>query len=603
MKRTFWKVEPVLDFLKNQTLIILASPRRDAKSKTTLMKDFRTRDLAFILLAVLPFTGCKLLDPLPEYEVSPKPLEVKGDSVKVEVEVDFQPESFHKKATVTATPVLEYENGKTEYEPVTFQGEKVTENHETIPHEGGKTYTYTDRIAYNGDMNRSVLNVKLKGSKGNKTETFDSDSLALGVITTPRMLMNDDKVLLGKDEFKRTTHHTKKAVIHYRINSPRVRRSELKDDDIKKMEDFLADVKEKEDLQLKHLKLPAYASPDGELTKNEDLAKNRAESGKEYFKEALSEKDFGSMDDGFYKKDPKGEDWEGFKKKTQNSDIDDKDLILRVLEQYGDTKKREQEIRNMAETFKVLEKEILPDLRRTQLILNYKRIGKSDKELKELAMSNPDSLKLEELMKAATLFEDPDKKLKVYKQVEQQYPDDWRGPNNVGKVLMMKNKPDQARKKFKKAADIEKTAVVKNNLGVAARLKGDREKAAKMFKDAKSAGPEVSYNLALVNIREGDYDAASSNIGDEPSFNKALLQTVKGNPDAAYNTIDKAPEATSAKGLYLKAIIGARKEDKEMVMKNLKKAVQKDSDLKEKAKDDVEFHKYWSDSDFDSIVG
>ncbi|MFB6258091.1 MAG: tetratricopeptide repeat protein [Flavobacteriales bacterium] len=567
------------------------------------MKEFKPRKLAFILLAVLPFTGCKLLDPLPEYEVEPKPLRVKGDSVRVKIKVDFKPESFHKKATATATPVLKYEGGKTEFESVTFQGEKVTKNHETIPHDKGKSYTYTDKVAYNEDMKRSVLNVKLKGSKGNKTETFDEDSLALGVITTPHLLMNDDKVLLGKDNFQRTTKHTKRSVIHYRINSPRVRNKELRDDDIKKMEKFLGKVKKSEDLQMENLELVAYASPDGELTLNEDLAKNRAKSGMEYFKEALSEKEIDSVKDGFYNKKPQGEDWKGFKKKMEASDIKDKKLILRVLSQYGDTKKREKEIKNMAETYKVIADKILPELRRTQLILHYKKIGKTDKELKELAMSNPDSLKLEELMKAGSLFESPDKKLKVYKQVEQQYPDDWRGPNNVGKILMMKNKPKEARKKFKKAAEIKETAIVKNNLGVAARLKGDLKKAAKKFKNAQTAGPEVSYNLALVNIQNGDYDAASSNIGDEKSFNKALLQVVKGNPDAAVNTLDKAPEATSAKGLYLKAIIGARKGNKDMVMKNLKKAVQKNASLKKKAKKDAEFHKYWGSSDFSSIVG
>lgn len=571
------------------------------------MKDLKLRKLAFFLLAILPFTGCKLLDPLPDYEVSPKPLTVKGDSVRVEINVDFKPKSFHKKAVITATPYIQYDEGKTEYESVTFQGEKVTQNHETIPNEDGKSYTYTDKVAYNEDMDRSVLNVKLKGAKGDgETEELDgdaSDSLALGVATTPYMMMNDDKVLLGKNNFKRTTHHKTRSVIHYRINSSHVQRSELSDDDIEELETFLDSVKKSEDLELENLQLPAYASPDGELSENKDLAKERAKSGMEYFKEALSEMDYESRKSDFYNKKPQGEDWSGFKKKTKASDIEDKDLILRVLEQYGDTKKREKEIRNMAETFKVLEDEILPDLRRTQLVLHYKKIGKTDQELKDLAMSNPDSLKLEELMKAASLFDEPDKKLQVYKQVEEQYSDDWRGPNNVGKMLMMKNKPKEARKKFKKAADIKETAVVKNNLGVAARLKGDRDKAAKMFKAAKSAGSEVSYNLALVNIQNGEYDAAKGNIGSDASFNKALLQVLMSKPDAAINTIDKAPEASTAKGHYLKAIIGARKDDKGMLIDNLKKAVKKNSSLKDKAKDDVEFNEYWESSDFQSIVG
>lgn len=567
------------------------------------MKDLNRRTITFFLLAALPFSGCKLLDPLPEYEVAQDPLTVRGDSVELKVDVKFQPKSFHKKATITATPVLDHENGEAEYESVTFQGEKVTDNHETVPNESGKTYTYTDKVAYKDGMQRSVLNVDLKGSKGNKTETFTSDSVALGVITTPYLMMNDDKAMLGKDEFQRVTNHQTKAIIHYLVNKSNVRASELRDEDIKELEKFLGKVSKSEDLELKNLELVSYASPEGELSFNEDLAKDRANSGQSYFKKALREKDIDSKKDGFYKKKPQGEDWEGFKKAMEKSDIEDKELILRVLSQYGDTKKREKEIRNMAETYEVIKDKILPDLRRTQLLLNYKRIGKTDEELKELAQSNPDTLQKEELLKAATLFDDPDQKLSIYKHVESNYPDDWRGPNNVGYILMMKNKPGEARKKFNKAADIQETPVVKNNLGIAARLKGEREKAAQLFEDAQSTGDEASYNLALVNIQEGNYDAAKQNIGDEASFNKALLQVLTEQYDAAYNTIDKAPEASSAKGHYLKAIIGARNDNKERLINNLEKAVEKDSSLKEKAKDDAEFHEYWDDSDFQSIVG
>lgn len=570
------------------------------------MKELKRRTLTFFLIASLPLASCDILDPLPEYEVEPQPLEVKGDSVRVKIDVNFQPKSFHKKAIITAKPILEHQNedGQTDFEDVTFQGEKVTENHESIPNEDGKSYTYEDKVAYSEEMMRSILKVELKGGKeGKDPEELTSDSIGVGVITTPYLMMNDDKPLLGKDKFKRVTEHQERAVIHYLVNSSRVRPSELRDDDIEELEAFLDSTSESEDLELKGLDLISYASPEGELSRNEDLAEERASSAQDYFEKALGKADIDDKEDGFYDPQPQGEDWEGFKKAMQKSDIEDKELILRVLEQYGDTKKREKEIRNMAETYNVIKKKILPDLRRSQMLLQYEVIGKTDEELKKLARSNPDTLRKEELMKAAALYEDPDDKLRVYKEVEKRFPDDWRGPNNVGYVQMMKNKPEEARKKFQKAADIEETAVVKNNLGISARLKGDRKKAADLFKAAKSAGNEAGYNLALVNIQDGDYEAANSNIGDFDTFNKALLQVLTGELDAAINTLDKAPEAKSAKGLYLKAIIGARKEDKEMLIDNLKSAVEKDSSLKERAKNDAEFHKYWGDSEFQGVIG
>ncbi len=565
------------------------------------MKGLKRRIVVMVPILMLALSGCKLIDPLPEYSVKPKPLRVRGDSVEVQIDIEFEAKSFHKKAIVEATPILKYEAGETPYEKVTFQGEKVTENHEPIPYQEAKQYTYKDKVPYSDPMNVSQLIVKLDATKGNKNKKLMSDTLAWGVITTPYLLMSDDNLLMGEDNFQRTTKHELEAVIHYLVNSPRVRRSELRDKDIDSLESFIESTAGNDDLQVTGMNITSYASPEGEISRNEDLAKERASSAEKVVQKFLKENEIENSED-FFNKMPKGEDWQGFKEAMQKSDIKDKDLILRVLEMYDDVKKREKEIRNLAETFVVLKDKILPDLRRSEMVLHYNKVGKSDEELKKLALSNADSLNVEELLKAATLFDDLGKKLQVYKAVEQNFPKDWRGPNNAGYVLMMQNKINDAASKFEKANKLNDNAITKNNLGVVARLKGDRQKAAKLFKEAKSAGSEVSYNLGLVNIQNGDYEAAVKNMGNANTFNKALVQTLMDNTDEATRTIDNAPEGSEAMGYYLKAIIGARKESKDMVINNLKSAFSKDGSLKEKAKSDVEFLKYWKDGDFKSLV-
>jgi Flp pilus assembly protein TadD len=529
-----------------------------------------------------------------KYTVDPNPLIVQGDSVAVSINGNFPGKYFYRKALVELTPTLTYTGGETPYKMVGFQGDKAVGNYTVIPYENGKSFSYTGKVAYTPAMaNQSELMVKILGKQGSKEMPFDAIKIADGVITTPYLMVSDDKVLLTKDAFERVTQHTQDAVINYDVNSSSVRGGELKDADVKAMADFIKGFAKKGNINLKGLSIDAWASPEGELSLNENLADDRAKSAQGVAKAELGRaKAEAAKADGFYTLTARGEDWDGFKKAMQASSVADKDLVLRVLEMYPEGDKRESEIKNMAATYTELREKILPQLRRSEMRLNYEIVGKTDEQLTAMAKSMPDSLNVEELLFAATLTTDMNEQLRIYKEVERIYPNDHRGANNVGYIYMMQNKLDDAAAQFQKANSIKDNAQSTNNLGVVARLKGDRKKAAEHFAKATSAGAEVKYNMGLVNIQNGDYASANSNMAGMNTVNAALAKMLSGDNAGAQTILDKAADKDSATGRYLAAIIAARAGNADGVRNNLAQAVQKDATLREKAMKDLEFRNF-----------
>ena len=270
------------------------------------------------------------------------------------------------------------------------------------------------------------------------------------------------------------------------------------------------------------MSVQSYASPEGEIDKNENLAKDRAESAKAAVVKRMKKMKYeAGQADAFYSLDPKGEDWSGFKAEVEKTSHEDKELILRVLQMTSDLNKREQEIRNMAKTYTFLEKEVLPQLRRSQLTLSYDKVGFSDDELKELSKTNPDTLNVEELLFTATLYSDLSEQLRVYKEAQRLFPNDWRTSNNVGYVQYLQGDLEAAGTNFEKAGESSENATVKNNIGAVAHMKGDLERAMELFTAAGSSD-ETNYNMGLLNIQQGLYDDAVTNMGKYNTFNSAL---------------------------------------------------------------------------------
>ncbi|MBK6368545.1 MAG: hypothetical protein IPF64_01635 [Flavobacteriales bacterium] len=564
------------------------------------MEKRHLKGLSLLAFTWLVITGCGGIGKMNQYvenikyTVDPNPLIVQGDSVAVSVNGNFPGKYFYKKAQVELTPTLTYTGGETPYKTAFFQGEGAVGNNTVIPYETGKAFSYSHKVAYTPSMAESELVVKIlgkQGKEGKKQLEFDPVKIADGVITTPYLMLSDDKVLLGKDAFQRITDHSNDATLNYLVNSSVVRPTELRDADIKAMTDFFKMMKTDPNVVATGLSVDAWASPEGELSKNENLADDRAKSAKSWAKgELLRAKSDSAKLDAFYTLNPRGEDWDGFKRAMQASTtVPDKELVLRVLEMYPDLTKREEEIKNMAATYKEISEQILPQLRRSEMKLNYQRIGKTDAQLTEMSRTMPDSLNVEELLFAATLSSDLNEQLRIYKETERVHATDYRGANNVGYVYMMQNKMDEAEAQFQKANTISENPVSTNNLGVVARLKGDRKKAAELYTKAMTAGPEVKYNMGLVNIQNGDYSAANTNMAGAKSFNSALAKMLGGDAAGAQGMLDGSSDKDSAMGHYLAAIIAARQSNCDGVRSNLGMAVQKDGSLREKAMKDLEF--------------
>ena len=338
---------------------------------------------------------------------------------------------------------------------------------------------------------------------------------------------------------------------------------------------------------LKGTSVSAYASPEGEITLNEDLAMERAESANAAVAQMLRREKI-EVEDGFYGNNPKGEDWDGFQTLMRASEIEDKDLILRVLSMYSDKNRREEEIKNIAKTYKEIEKEILPALRRSMITLRYDIEGYTDEELKGLAMSNPDILTVEEALYAATLFESNDDQLKVYQAASRVHADDWRGPNNEGVVLMAMGKLNQAADRFMAADERGDSPVINNNLGAVARMKGNLSDAKRFLGSASGAGDAVKYNKGILAIQEGNYSQAISNFSGENTVNAALAKLLNGDANGAKTILDNSGD-DSAVAHYVMAICYAHVGNDAEAKRHRDLAVQKDAGLSGKASADLEF--------------
>jgi len=574
------------------------------------MKKNTIKSFALVGLAAVTTVACNPLKNMTKraeevsYTVTPSPLEMHGDSVEINIAGTIPPKFFNKKVSVEITPTINYQGGEKNLNKITLAGEASEVSGQKIKYETGGSFSFTDKIAYTEGMDVAALNASAVGMYKGKEKAFAPVQIATGTVITPMSAMDDDMAIVGADKFTKTTPMNAAAVINYDKNKSNVRSSELSDEDVKTMKTWATEMAKNPMFVFKGADITAYASPEGEISLNANLANQRANTGASAVNSMLrSAKVKAASGKEFFMKNGKGEDWDGFKTAMQSSDIKDKDLILRVLSMYEDNSKREQEIRNLAATFEVIQESILPNLRRSEVNLKGEMISFSEEKIKDFSTSNPDTLNAEELLHAATMFTDMEKKMGVYTTFATLFPNDWRGPNNVGYIQTMQNLMSEAKANFDKANSLSpNNPIINNNLGVYERAMGNNDKAMEYYAAANGAGTEVGANMGYLQILTGDYSTAVASYASTKSYNAALAQTLNGDYQTALQTIDGSSTANSAESLYLKAIIGARMGDKNMMVSNLKASVAANGDMKAKAKKDAEFLKYKDDSEFQAAV-
>ena len=547
--------------------------------------------LPLVALLVLAFSSCSKMGELdPSYfTTDPEVLEAIGGKVPVTITGKFPEKYFKKTATVEVTPVLRWDGGEAKGQPAMFQGEKVQGNDQTISYKMGGTYTMKASFDYVPEMAKSELYLDFKIKKGKKEYTIPSVKIADGVIATSELpTVKSANAAYAADAFQRIIKQAQEAQIMFLIQQANIRASELKSEGIKDFNKKVVAVNgDKKNFKLNNIEISAYASPDGGVKLNTGLAEDRQENTEKYLNKQLKKGEIETQVDAKYT----AQDWEGFQELVSKSNIQDKDLILRVLSMYQDPEQRETEIKNISSVYKTLADEILPQLRRARLTANYDVIGRSDEEINAAFDAKEDSISVDELLYAATLTQDNARKEAIYKRAIEKYPNDYRAYNNLGMMSYAAGDLNAAENYFKQAASKDANAAeVNTNLGLCALCKGNVADAETYL--SKSTGANTA-NEALGNlyIKQGQYDRAVQAFGDTKTNSAALAQILAKDYNKAKSTLSavKNPDAYTD---YLMAIVGARTNNADLVKSSMAKVGQKDASLKASAQNDREFAKY-----------
>ena len=528
------------------------------------------------------------------FKVTPKPLETQGGHVEATINGMFPEKYMKKKAVVKVIPELRFQvDGRQQVEQgvgSTFQGEKVMGNNRAISYNLGGHYTMKSDFLYRPEMLQSEMWLTFQARVGDKLVDIPAVKVADGVIATSelyRKTLTTMKPVLAADSFQRITQIRQEANIKFLVAQTQLRKSELTNNSVTEFVQLLQRINyERETMMLNNIEVSGFASPEGRFTMNDRLASGRQNVSEGYVRQQLK---FSSLDapvDVRYT----AEDWEGFQELVRASDIQDKDVILRVLSMYDDPEEREQQIRNMSEAFQELSDGILPELRRARLIANYEVIGRNDDQIREQFKANPAELNVEELLYAATLTEDANEQLRIYESAVKLYAADARAYNNIGRIYYMQGNFDRARKYFQQALSVDNKLDEANaNLGLLELMNG-RVTEAEDYIGRASGSPDIAEVLGNLHLAQGNYVLAEQDFDRVISNSAALAQILNKNFAKAEQTLGRIKPADGITD-YLSAVLYARKGNNGVAGTFLRSALSKDSSLKDYAERDLELKK------------
>lgn len=556
---------------------------------------------AVLSVAVLAITSScsSKLRPLTADQVKaePQPLEVVGGKVPVTVHLTFPAKWFPKDATLTVVPIIRYQGGEKWGTGTTFQGEKVYGNDRIVHYANGSNATVQFSIPYIPAMAKSELYLNLKGKQGSRTIQLPDLKVADGVIATEALAtVAGVAPVIAPDGFQRIVKEAYDANIMFQIQQSNVRSSELTKDEVQEWQYTVQNAKETPNQEVS-VEVQAYASPDGGRELNEKLSASREKNTTMALKGRFRKE---KMQDVAIDAHYTAQDWEGFKQLVEQSNFQDKDLVLRVLSMYPDPEQREREIKNISSVFSKLAEEVLPKLRRSRLIANVKIIGRSDDEIKKTLEKYPSALTVEELLYAATLTDDLQQQESIYKLTAQKYAKDYRAYNNIGTLYLQRENYVTAKRWFEQALKQKDNAESKVNLGLIALKDGDVAKATSLIAEGSSL-PGVGQVLGYLYLSQGEYAKAQTAYGDYASNNAAVAQILNRDYSKALSTLSAIakPDATTE---YLRAIIGARTNDSSAAIAALRRAIELDSTLTTRIANDLEFAGLRGQHDFGALI-
>ena len=544
----------------------------------------------FLLSAasLMLFTSCSKLGALSadNFNVVPNPLETQAGTVPATINGHFPEKYMKKKAVVTVVPELRYANGTiVQGNTATFQGENVLGNDQTISYKMGGNYTMKTNFAYVGE-NKADMYLTFKARLGNKEVAVPEVKVADGIIATSELYkrtMLTSQAAIAPDAYQRINKKKQEANIKFLIQQANLRKSELKNNSVQEFIKMLQQINnDREGLSLDNVEVSAYASPDGGFNINDKLANQRQKVSEQYVNQELKKIKMNAPVDAKYT----AQDWDGFQELVKTSNIQDKDIILRVLSMYKDPQEREQQIKNISSAFRELADGILPQLRRARLTINYETIGRSDEQIMDQLKADATKLSIEEILYGAALQDDANAQEDIYKIATEIYPSDGRAYNNIATIEFAKGNYEAARQYLQKAQCVEES---KANLGLLALKNGDVATAEQLIASASNANG-IAEILGNLNLAKGNYAQAEQNFTDIYSNSAALAQLMNKNYAAAATTLKyiKNPDAITS---YLKALLNVRMGNTADASEALREAIQKDPSLASYAANDLELVK------------
>lgn len=526
------------------------------------------------------------------FAVSPTPLEYLAGEVPATISINVPAKTMNKKAVVACTPVLKWNGGAAAGDSYTLQGEKVEANNTIISYKNGGHATMRFCVPFQEGMEKSELFMQFNATKGKKVLKMPTVKIGYGTQCTAALITKTAKTAnfgVAPDNFQRVINQKQEAAVKFLIGQANLRGSELNG---KTVQDFIATLKniksDEQSLVLNNIEVSAYASPDGAYAINERLAERRGDVSKDYVNQQLKQNKLSTDVDTKYT----AEDWEGFQALVSQSNLQDKEVILRVLSMYQDPEQREQEIRNVAVVYKELADAVLPELRRARMVINYDVIGRSDDAIMQLVDEEAGKLSVEELMYAANILATTDaKKEDILKKAVALYPNDYRAYNNLGEIAMRKGNLESAQQYLRQALSINANAAEPNvNLGMIA-IQNGQFKDAEMYIAKGVNANNFDEATGHLYVAQGKYNQASAKFAKSANNSAALSNILSQDYADAQKTLNniKTPDAMT---YYLRAILAARMEKKDEVKDNLAKAIALDASLAQKAANDAEFSDY-----------
>ena len=549
-------------------------------------KNFVLLSAASVLLLT---TSCSKLGALSadNFNVVPNPLETQAGQVPATVNGMFPEKYLKKKAVVTVNPELRYSDGQVvKGSSATFQGEKVQGNDQTISYQLGGRYTMKTSFQYL-DCNKADMYLTFDARIGNKSVKVPEVKVATGIVATGELYkrtLKTAQAAIAPDAFQRIQEQRYDATIKFLIQQATLRKSELKNNSAQEFVRLLQQINnDREGLHLTDVEVSAYASPDGGVSLNDRLASQRQKQTEQYVRQTLKKTHVDAPVDAKYT----AQDWEGFQELVKASNIQDKDVILRVLSMYKDPEEREQQIKNISSAFRELADGILPQLRRARMTINYEVVGRDDEQIKAQLKADPKELSVEEVLYAATLVDDADAKEDIYRVATEIYPNDARAYNNIATIEYAKGNLEAAKAYIQKAqaanANLPEAFA---NLGMVALQEGDVQNAENYIAKATGANglAEVLGNLHLA---QGNYAQAEQDFANVYSNSAALAQLLNKNYASSAVTLKYVKNADATTD-YLTAILNARMGNNDVAAEALRSALAKDSSLAKYAANDLE---------------